>query len=373
MLYVDVPTRPEFKALNQIRADACVSIYLKTTPLSQNSDASRIELGNLVKQAREQLRAAEFDEGRLALLMEHFDELADDAEFWRLQANSLVVLATADSIRTFRLANVLSPSVEISDRFHLKPLLRAIAFPQSAFVLALSENAVRLIEVHADLAPATMKVANLPKDAASAVGKSTLNDRSPSRRIQGAEGQNVRFHQYARQVDAALRPVLAGRETPLILAATGRLASVYRSVNSYPNLLENGIVISPDRTSDTDLAAAARPALDAAYAAEVTTLKALYDARAGDGRASSELSNCARAATYGAIEALLVDIDTVIPGLVDEQTGALHLVDRADATSYDVVDEIAGRAFATGARILGVRKADMPGERELAAILRYPA
>jgi hypothetical protein len=144
--------------------------------------------------------------------MEHFDDLADDDAFWRLQANSLAVLATADMLRTFRLANALSPMVAVSDRFHLKPLLRAITFPNSAFVLALSENAVRLVEIHADL-PA-VKLEGLPKDAASAVGKSTLNDRSPSGRIHGSEGQNVRFRQYARQVDAALRPVLAGRETP---------------------------------------------------------------------------------------------------------------------------------------------------------------
>src|SRR5680860_1908999 len=96
MLYVDIPTRPEFKALNDVRADACVSIYLKTTPLTQQSDASRIELGNLAKQAREQLEAVGFDKRRLASLMEHFDDLADDDAFWRLQANSLALLATPD-------------------------------------------------------------------------------------------------------------------------------------------------------------------------------------------------------------------------------------------------------------------------------------
>ena len=39
--------------------------------------------------------------------------------------------------------------------------------------------------------------------------------------------------------------------------------------------------------------------------------------------------------------------------------------------SYGVVDEIAGRAFTAGARVLGVRRADIPGGASLAAILRY--
>jgi len=371
MLYVDIPTRPEFKALNDIRADVCVAIYLETTPLTQASDASRIELGNLAKEAREQLEAAGFDKRRLASLMEHFDDLADDDAFWRLQANSLALLATPDRLRTFRLPNALSPMVAVSGRFHLNPLLRAITFSNSAFVLALSENAVRLVEIHAEMPAAEVKVDGLPKDAASALGKATLNDRSPSGRIQGSEGQNVRFRQFARQVDAALRPVLSGRETPLILAATGRLASVYRSVNSYPHLLAEGIETSPDRISAADLADAARPVLDAANAAEISELKAHYEARSGDGRATSDLADAARAATYGAIETLLVDMDAVVPGTIDDQTGAITFAETADATTYGVVDEIAGRALAGGARVLGVRKADIPGSGELAAILRY--
>jgi len=371
MLYVDIPTRPEFKALNEVRADACVSIYLETTPLTQNSDASRIELGNMAKQAKEQLEAIGFDKRRLAALMEHFDDLADDDDVWRLQANSFAVLATPDRLRTFRLANKLTPSVSVADRFHLKPLLRAITFSNSAFVLALSENATRLVEIHADLPPVAVKANDLPKDAASAVGKSTLNDRSASGRIQGAEGQNVRFRQYARQVDAALRPLLAGRETPLILAATGRLASLYRSVSSYPHLLPDGIEDSPDRFSDAELAAAARPVLDAANAADLSALRALYEARASEGRSTSDISDSARAATYGAIDTLLVDIDSIVPGVVDEGTGAVTFAKEADATNYGVVDEIAGRALASGARVLGVRKADLPGEGDLAAILRY--
>jgi hypothetical protein len=121
MLYVDLPTRPEFLALREKRADACVSIYVETTPLSQHVDASRTQMANLFKTGREQLEAAGFDKRRMAALTELIDDLLDDDEFWRLQANSLAVFATPDTLQTFRLANRLSPMVRVSDRLHLNP------------------------------------------------------------------------------------------------------------------------------------------------------------------------------------------------------------------------------------------------------------
>jgi hypothetical protein len=49
MLHVDIPTSLEIRALIKTRADACVSIYLPTTPETQNVTVSRISFGNLIR------------------------------------------------------------------------------------------------------------------------------------------------------------------------------------------------------------------------------------------------------------------------------------------------------------------------------------
>lgn len=372
MLHVDIPTLADVKSLVAARADACVSIYLPTTPLTQKTAASRIRLGNLWRGAAAQLEAAAFDKRRLAALEEQIADLAADRSFWRTQANSLAVLATPETLRTFRLPNRLVEQIEVSDRFFLKPLLRAITFPQVAFVLALSEGAVRLIEVFPDQPPNRVRIRALPKDAGDATRRASVNDRSPSGRIQGGEGQKVLLRQFARRVDAALRAVLAGRDVPLILAATEPLEPIYRSVCTYARLAAPAIAASPDRMSDAELAEAARGVLDRLYAADVADIRSLYEIRTGQDRTTTDIARAARAATVGNIECLMVDIEAAAPGRVDAETGKVSFANEPGAGSYDIVDEVAGRTLLSGGRVLGVRAGDLPAEGQLAAILRYP-
>jgi Bacterial archaeo-eukaryotic release factor family 11 len=368
MLHVDIPTRADIEGLSRDRGSARVTLYLPTTPITQHAQADRIVVKNLTNEALRQL--ADHDKREVRAMEELLFDLVDDDVFWEFQANSLAVFVTPESLRTFRLPNRLQPIVEVSDRFHIKPLLRAITVPQSAFVLALAQNSVRVIEVSADMPAFEVKVEGMPKDAASAVGRASIKDRSPSGRIQGSEGMKVRLAQYARKVDQALRDILGGRETPLVLAAVEPLKSIYRAVQSYPHLAATTLTTNPEATSDADLAAAARGVLDELFRAEIAAIRSQFEQRASHGRTTTDITQAARAATSGAIQTLLIDIDEVLPGTVDD-AGAVTFAKIPGATSYGITDEIARRSLLTGARVLGVRRADIPGEGVLAAILRY--
>jgi Bacterial archaeo-eukaryotic release factor family 11 len=372
MLHTDIPSAASIHLLVTHREPFSVSIYLPTSPLPSESDAARIELGNQLSTAIEQLRAANAPKARIADLEESIKDLIDDRVFWAHQSITLAIFATFDGVQTFRLPNRLSMAVEVADRFYIKPLLRAVTFPQTAFVLALSQNAARLIEVTADSDAYTVDVPGLPKDAASAVGLASISGRSPSGRIQGSEGQKVRMRQYARAVDSALRTTLTGLDVPLILAAAEPLSSIYRSVNTYGHLAGETIAGSPDERTDADLAQQSRGILDRLYAADLDELKARIVAQQAKGRAVTNVADIARAATFGAVDILLVDIDQSIPGTIDETTGDVEIGEQSDTTNYGVVDEIVRRALLTDARVFAVRADDVPGAGVAAASLRFP-
>ena len=371
MLHVDIPTQAELGELLAARGEALVSLYLQTTPETQHIDAARTRLKQMTAEAVAQLQAAGAAKRTIWPIEEQLGDLMDDDDFWTTQANSLAVFVTPERLRTHRLPSALTETVQVADRFHLKPLLRAVSLPQHAFVLALAENEVRVIEVLGDQPAQEVRVPDLPKDAATVAGTANVNSRNYSGRLGGSEGQKHHLRQYCRKIDAALRGLLSGRPEPLILAATDPLLSIYRSVNSHAHLAATAIETSPVRVPAHELGTQARAILDEVNASTIAEVARLYATRENEGRATTQVARAARAATFGAVDTLLVDMDVVVPGVVDETTGEITFDGEDNATSYGVLDEIAGRVLANGGRVLAVRRADIPQDADLAAILRY--
>jgi hypothetical protein len=259
ILNTDIPTRAQVDGLIAARSPASVSIYLATDPASTGA-AERIELKNLASEAVDQLRRAGAGRDQIAAIDEELTDLVEDEEFLRHQAHCAAVFATPNSLTTFRLPHRLTSTVEVSDRFHIKPLLRAVTFP----LLALAQGSVRLI-----------------------------------------------------------------------LAASEPIATIFRSVNSYPGLASETIPGNWETQSEAELAQRARAILDRLYVEQLREVRELLALRASEQRAAADGAEVARVATHG------------------------------------VVDEIARRVWLAGGRVLAVRRDDIPGREPVAAILRY--
>src|ERR1700736_3659137 len=391
MLHIDIPTLAEFKALAQIKGETCVSLYLPTSRVVDNIRANRIAFRDLAREALAQLREAGAEKRKIAVFEERFDHLAglehdvqdedkirklqrakaDPSDtFWHYQANGLAVLSTSGLMRMFRLPNPPKPLAEVADRLHLTPLIRAMTSPHDIFVLALAEESVRLIRAFANFPPVRLQIPDLPRNAEEATRRPSFHVRAPRGRLQNLEGEKVLLHEYVRKVEQAMHAVFAGLNTPLVVAAEEPLASMYRSLNSYPALADEMIEGNPDQKTDAELEDAAIPILDRLYSREVKAVIALYD-QLKPRRATTDVSYAAHAATAGAVEQLLVDLDAVVPGLVSDIDGSVIYSASDNAETYSVVDEVARRALSTGARVLGARREELPDRAPLTAILRY--
>lgn len=372
MLHIDLPSRTEIEQIAAYRGAPAVSLYLRTTPVTQDAQADRIELKNLLKTAVTQLAAAGVEKRRVWPIEAAVNAIIDDDAFWAVQANSLAIFVTDERVRVFRLPNQLVNTVEVSDRFHIKPLLRSVSFPHHAYVLVIGVGAVRLLEVSAELPPHPVTVPGLPRDFSDALGRRSHVTKEAPGHSGEAASEYALLSRYARIVDQALRGMLKGENAPLFVAATEPMASIFRNASSYPHVATQVIAGAANETPDHVLADAARRALDEIYAAEVARLADLFATREKEGRASTDVAQVARAATYGAVDTLLVDMDNTVSGTIDEASGAVSFDAAPDAVNYGVVDEIARRVLKSGGRVVAARKADIPRQADLAAILRYP-
>lgn len=363
-MHIDIPSTDDVVRLAEGHGWPLISIYLPTTVQPWDSQENQLAARGLVDEAIARVRA-EGTRDQSDAIEAHLRELLDDPVFWWDMARSLALFVTPQAVVEFRLPSTLQPSVTVADRFSITPLLRALTFPHAAFVLALSQNGARLVEVAAELAAQEVAVAGLPADAEDAVAGPGLRGRSPRGRLQGSEGQKVRLAQYARAVDHAVRPVVSGQPLPLLLAATEPLAGIFRGLTGCAGLADETIEGSPDDMTPAQLADAARPVLDRLHAAELDRLRAVFDDRRAGGRATTDPSDLARAAAFGAIDTLAVDMDATTLGSVGDD-GSLTL-----GSGEPLVDALARRVVLTGGRVLAIRAEDLPGGSEAAGILRY--
>jgi hypothetical protein len=368
LLHIDLPTDEDLRRMAAFGGTATVSIYLPTTPVTVDAEADRIAFVNLAREALDAVVAHDPPRGVAEAIALHLDDLADDDAFWAHQARGLAVYAAESGVVTFRLADPVGPAAYAGQRARLAPLVAAATTPRSFLVLALSADGARLLECPGDGTAVEVKVVGMPTSAADHAGKASINDRSHSGRLVGDEGRNVHLRSYVRAVDAALRPLLHGQADPVVLVATEPLASMFRSVDTYPQLVSEGIEKSADHLDDAALARLAGPVAERAASESITALLALLAERQNAGRAALDPSTVARAAVQGAVDALLIDTSAPIAGSVGDDGS---LVDAGDAGG--VSEDLVRLVLATGGSVRHVDADRLPDGTPVAAILRWAA
>lgn len=365
----NIPNRQDIDFLASTRSPGSVSIYIPVGRLTADGERARIELKNQTRDAVHQLEAAGVSKASIKRVKEELESLNGNPLFWQYQSNSLAIFINDEVFETFRLPNNITTTLDVADRFYIKPLVRTITFSQSAFVLALAGNSVRLISVTPDQPAQVIDAEGLPTDMGS-----HLNLDLAGKGTYGRTNENTtsRALQYTSAVNKAVLPIVRRSNLPLILASADTLASAYRRTNAYKRLTAQTITGNPEQESAEALAAKARPILDEIYRTELAEVNKAFQSKSAQGLGSTNLETVAQAALMGAIDTLLIDMDQRIPGYLDEETGYVKLSIEDDAENYGVGDEILRRALTSGARVYAVRAEDMPQGEAIAASFRFP-
>ena len=142
---MELLSRAELETLIEEPEGLCVSIFLPTHRAGAQTQQDPIRLKNLLREAEEQLLAKELRAPEAEELLRPARELLDDSVFWRHQSDGLAAFLSAGVFRYYRLPPNFEDLVIVADRFHLKPLLPLLTGDGEFYVLALSQNEVRLL------------------------------------------------------------------------------------------------------------------------------------------------------------------------------------------------------------------------------------
>lgn len=366
---LSLPTAHDLSELTGHRGGASVTVYLASSPLPDRTEAVQIALKDALAQAEKQLREAGISADDMASIVRAVRELESDHEFWQHQARAIALFVAPGVLRAFRLANELKSHTAVGDRFDLGPLLRASTFKHGGYVLSVSEGLVQLLELSATERPTVIKL-KLPAELDSVLERADNGGKADPPRAEGATGQRIEQQRYCRLVQDAVLAVIDDPTLPMVLVASRDLEPAYRVINTYPALMEEGIDAHPESMSVDELDERARKILDEHYASDLSEWRELFGSRRSNGLATSQLSETARAATSGAVEELLFDMNSTVEGSIDD-SGVVHDSDQPGPTSYGIVDEIAARVLRTGGTVRAVRSEDLPDSTPVAAMLRF--
>lgn len=359
-------THDDLRTLLAVQDPTCITITLPADPAQ--AQAAPIKLKNLSREAARLLEARGYKPQEAVRLLEPVEKLVADPLYWREQSGGLAIFLTGDFFQTFRVPMALDERVAVRDRFTLSPLIPLLAGDGRFYVLALSRKHVRLLE------GSRASLAEVALDGLPSGLDETFEKEGVRRGTFGSapeEDDRARIERFFREVDKFLGPILRRDCPPLLLAGVDHILSIYRSANTYPQLVEGGIPGStePLRVSDLHQKAWAlvKPIFERAQQEAVGQVRQL----AGAGRASHDPHEVVPAAHYGRIETLLLARGAHQPGAFDAGTGKVVVHRSAHPDAEDLLDLAAIQTLMHDGRVFSLAAADLPAKAMMAAVFRY--
>jgi hypothetical protein len=378
-------TRAELGEIAGKYEGPCVSIFMPTHRAGKQIGQDPIRFKNLLREAEERLTDVGLRSPAIKILLEPAQELLRDSSFWRHQSNCLAVFLAESFFRFYRLPCYSEELVVITNRFHVKPLLPLLRGDGRFYVLALSQNEVRLLEGTRH-SVSEVNLEDIPENIAEA-----LRYDDPEKQLQlhsiafGGKGERAAiFHghggvedakdnieRFLRQIDKGLCELLKHEKAALVLAGVDYLLHIYREVSAYPHLIDEGVEGNPEGLSPEELHKQAWPIVKPYFEKEPREAAARYRQLAGTGRTSIDLGEIVPAAYHGKVELLFVDVGVQRWGAFDAETNTVHLRQKQDPGSEDLLDFAAVQTLLNGGNVYAVNVEEISDNTPLAAVFRY--
>ncbi len=382
---MDLITIDQVKQLAEGNSGPRVSLYMPTHRAGAEIEQDPIRLRNLLRQAEEKLKADGMRTPDIRSMLQPAYDLLPDSLFWEHLSDGLAIFFTQDEHHLFRLPIDLEEQVILSDRFYLKPLLPYFMDDGLFYILALSQDEVKLIEATMHTV-GEVPMRDMPQSLAELLqfDEFEQNLQFHTSTAPPAAGRPAMFHghsdedeikprilQWFQRIDEALPEFLADRETPIVLAGVEFLIPLYHDANSLCCVLNDAIEGNPEELSAKQLHARALDIIRPHFAQSRQQAQDRYHESVGTGLATAQLEEVVLAAHYGRVSTLFVARDAQVWGTCDPDNSHVVVHSSQEEDDHDLLELAAVQTLLHGGRVYAVTPEEMPDNASLAAIFRY--
>lgn len=260
-------TKKEVEDLDGMQGENCISIFIPThrdgEEVFDGKDA--LKLKNELKAINQKLSSS-MGPVEIDRLVAPVQKLLDDSEFWRHRSDGLALFVADGFFKEFTLPVYFEQFNYLGNSFYLKPLLPMFTGDGTFYVLGIEQQYVKLYEqtrhsitdvVIDDLVPATLQDKVGYDYEPKSLQYKSLGDSQGRAMYHGhAEadrGRKSEIARYFRAIDKGLMTILRDETAPMLVATKDSLFPIYQKENSYKNLLDDFIPVSPSNKNKFDL------------------------------------------------------------------------------------------------------------------------
>ncbi len=381
-------TLDQFNELAQETASPSISMFLPTHRVGQDTQQDPIRFNNLIRDAEKQLRSSGMRPREVSELLKPAEALLSDTYFWMHQYEGLAVFMTSEDFHSYRLPFRVEELLIIARSYYIKPVLPLFTNNGHYYILAISQDEVRLFEGtrHSvgliDLPDGTpqsldeaLQLDDLQKQlqfrtatSQGGMGGSLFHGQGP-----GNEEQKVWIGKYLSLVDDGLNKIFRQQQAPLILAGVDYLLSIYRRVSEYTNIMQEGIKGSPEHLRPEELQEKAWPIVEAYFLLEMEKVVEKYQQLADTDKATDDIEQIVAAALYGRVDNLLLSVGAQVWGIFNPDTGKVTLDSqgKSNQDNLELLDLVAMKTLQNGGTVYALDQEEMLTDSPIAAVFRY--
>ena len=388
---MDILTKAELERLMRREQQWCVSIYMPTHRTGAETQQDPIRLKNLLGEAEKHLSDKGVGSRDIQKMLEPASKLSQESYFWQHQSDGLAIFLSANRIHRYRLPLNFPELMVVTDHFHINPLLPLFTGDGQFYILALSQNEIRLLlgtrdsvseidigQVGGSLAEAIPSVnhqMSLQQHASGSTGGVSGSGSTTFHGQGGGSDESAKDEllRYFRLVADGLAEFLQGDRAPLVLAGVEYLLPIYKEANTYPNLMDRVIKGNPDLLSADELHKSAWDIIRPLFQAAQEEAFAHYQQLAGQAseRVADTLEKIVPAAYAGRVETLFIAAGVQHWGVFDPVANEIEIHDQIESGDEPLLDLAAVQTYLKGGIVYAVRPEKVPEGTSAAAVLRY--